>query len=130
MTRKKGTTVAKPDVIDIPEDIKIKWKFDALNAELKKAGFELIIRRPVSRDLVVFDYGLMFTRGSKEVQIYVDEDLQQVIEYLLETNEQLVIKSNWLSPDTVAITVPGVSQEMTQNEAGSPQSDDSSENVS
>jgi hypothetical protein len=126
MTRKKGTTVAKPDVIDIPEDIKIKWKFDALNTELKKAGFELIIRRPVSRDLVVFDYGLMFTRGSKEVQIYVDEDLQQVIEYLLETNEQLVIKSNWLSPDTVAITVPRV----TQNEAGSPQSDDSSENVS
>lgn len=84
----------------------IKTTFDELNAELKKEGYELIIRRPLSKDLVMFDYGLLFTKDSKEVQVYVDDDLREVIEHLLETNAQVLIKSNWLSPDTIAITVP------------------------
>lgn len=84
----------------------IKLSFDTLNAELKQAGYELVLRRPVSKELMIFDYGLMFTQGSNEVKIYVDDDLKVVIDHLLETNETVIIKSNWMSPDTVAITVP------------------------
>lgn len=104
-TKGKERSVVK-ETIDIPEDLKIKWKFEKLQQEFKQAGFELIIRRPVSKDLVVFDYALMFTKSSQKIDVYVDEDLQQVIDHLLETNEKVVIKSNWLSPDTVAIKVP------------------------
>lgn len=104
------------------QDDTIKLTFDTLNDELKKAGYELVIRRPVSKDLVVFDYGLLFTAGSNEIQIYVDDDLKAVIDHLLETNKQLIIKSNWLSPDTVAIKVPC-------DLAADTQSDGSNENV-
>lgn len=99
----KGRKIAAKEV-DITAGI--KTTFDALNAELKKEGYELIIRRPLSKDLVMFDYGLLFTKDSKELHVYVDDDLREVIEHLLETNAQVLIKSNWLSPDTIAITVP------------------------
>lgn len=97
---KKGRKVASK------EESNIKASFDMLNAELKQSGYELVIRKPVSKELEIFDYGLMFTQGSNEIKIYVDDDLKSVIDHLLETNKTVIIKSNWMSPDTVAITVP------------------------
>ena len=114
----KGRKVAAKEITDT-----IKLTFDNLNEELKKAGYELIIRKPVTKDLVAFDFGLMFNKGSKEVNIYVDDDLQVVIDHLLETNQQVILKTNWFSPDTVAITVP-------LEATGNILSDDNTENIS
>lgn len=109
------------NVVQTEQDIQIS--FDLLNEQFKAAGYELIIRRPVLKELVSFDYGLMFTRGTSEVNIYVDDDVRKVIDHLLETNEKVVIKCNWFSPDTVCVTVP----KMPQDSAGDVLGHDTSE---
>lgn len=98
MSKKRKPAIALED--------QIRWTFEDLQKAFQEAGYELIIRRPVSKDLVAFDYALLFTAKSDDIIVYVDEDLKQVIKHLLEMNAQVIIKSNWLSPDTVAIQVP------------------------
>lgn len=92
----------------LPENLQqeVQDRFAVLKQQLQEAGYELLLRKPPSTDLVAFDFGLMFSRGSNQVQVYVDDDLQDVINYLLETNKQVIIKTNWLSPDVIAIQVP------------------------
>ena len=71
---------------------------------IKEPEIEAIIRQKPTKDLVAFDFGLMFTEGSKEVQIYVDEHLQEAINGLLQLHGKLIIKVNIFSPDVVMIT--------------------------
>ena len=123
MNKKEGSKGRKVAAKENNISDTIKLSFDSLNEELKKTGYELVIRRPVTKDLVAFDYGLMFNKDSKEVNIYVDDDLQVVIDHLLETNQQVILKTNWFSPDTVAITVP-------LEATGNILSDDNTENIS
>jgi hypothetical protein len=78
--------------------------FEDLKAELAKDGYELILRKTPTRDIVAFDFGLIFTKDSDVVQIYVDDLLKETIQQLLKTSGQVLLKSNWFSPDTMAVT--------------------------
>lgn len=139
MTQKpKGRKVAAKQIAKQEEPTiaaTIKKSFDDLAAQLKEAGYELVIRRPPAKELVSFDIGLMFTRvvnetGARIIHVYVDNDVQTVIDTMLEENEKIIVKCNWFSPDMVVVGVPeNLPAEMTHEATGSPQSDDSSESV-
>lgn len=104
--RNQGRQVHSKEIANADVAKEIKLTFDQLAAELKEAGYELIIRRPPAKDLVQFDFGLLFEKDTNAVQIYVDDDLREVINFLLTTNKQVLIKTNWLSPDVVALKIP------------------------
>lgn len=90
MTRKKKPT--------------IEQTLEELKAALNKEGYELILRKKPTKDIVAFDFGLIFTKDSNEVQIYVDDVLKEVITQLTITNGQVLLKANYFSPDVVLIT--------------------------
>lgn len=69
--------------------------------EIKKPEFELTVRPKLTKDLVAFDFGLLFKEGTQEVQIYVDELLQQVINDLLSQHKSVILKTNFYSPDVI-----------------------------
>lgn len=78
--------------------------FEDLKAELAKSGYELIIRKAPTKDIVAFDFGLIFTKNNDIVQVYVDDLLKETIAHIVKEKGQLLLKSNWFSPDTMAIT--------------------------
>ncbi len=79
-------------------------KLQALNEELKASGYEVVIRKLPTKDVVSFDFGLVFTADSKEVGLYVDEDLRDILVSLAKENGQVLVKVNWFSPDVMVVT--------------------------
>ncbi len=70
---------------------------------IKEPEFEVDLRLPVTKDLIAFDFGLLLTRDSNEVQIYIDDDLRMALDALLRDYGQVILKVNFFSPDVVVI---------------------------
>ena len=70
---------------------------------IKDSQLEVVIRQQPTKDLVAFDFGIMFEEGSNEVKIYVDDDLQEAIKGMLKIHKKLVFKVNYFSPDVIVI---------------------------
>lgn len=81
---------------------------------MKVNDFELVVRQKTTKDLVAFDFGLMFNRDTNEVQIYVDDTLRAAIDGLLMQHESIILKTNFYSPDVFFIVGPKVSQDAPQ----------------
>lgn len=79
-------------------------KLAELNDELKTAGYEIVVRKIPTKDVVAFDFGLVFTKDSKDVGLYVDETLQDILASLASEHGQVLIKTNWFSPDVMVVT--------------------------
>lgn len=88
MTRKKRSTV----------------KLDTKNIPIENSQIELVLRQKPTKDLVAFDFGLLFTEGTKEVQIYVDDMLRESLNGLLKIHGKVILKVNVFSPDVMLIT--------------------------
>ena len=71
--------------------------------KIKQPEFEVVLRQKSTKDLVMFDFGLLFKRGSDEIQIYIDPELRKVIDSQLEDHEQLIVKVNYFSPDVITV---------------------------
>lgn len=97
-TNKRKKTQKLPDIID-PVN-----KLAELNQELKAAGYEVVVRKIPTKDVVAFDFGLVFSAESKEVGIFVDDVLQELLITLAKEHGQIFIKINWFSPDVMVVT--------------------------
>jgi hypothetical protein len=71
---------------------------------VKDADLEVAVRQKPTKELVAFDFGLLFTEGTNEVQIYIDDHLRESIDGLLKQHKMLILKVNALSPDVMFIT--------------------------
>lgn len=71
---------------------------------VKDTDLEVVIRQKPTKDLVAFDFGLMFQEGTSEVQVYVDDHLRESIDGLLKIHKKLILKVNAFSPDVMFIT--------------------------
>lgn len=56
-----------------------------------------------SKELMAFDICMMYKEG-EQPQIYMDQDLMQIISTLVARHKQLIIKVNWFSSDVLVIT--------------------------
>jgi hypothetical protein len=74
------------------------------NVKLRESGYELVLRRIPTKDVVAFDFGLVFTKDTTEVGLYVDDDLRDALTHLASKHGQVLIKANWFSPDVVVVT--------------------------
>lgn len=74
--------------------------------DIKHIGKVRISKPTATKDLVAFDFALWFKKDSKEIQIYIDDELQATIHALLEQHGELIIKTNFFSDDVLAITPP------------------------
>lgn len=79
-------------------------KLEELNVELRKTGYEVSIRRIATKRVDPFDFGLIFTKDSKEVGLYVDDDLRAALDILANEHGQILVKTNWFSPDVIVVT--------------------------
>lgn len=70
---------------------------------IKDTELELRIAPITTKELVAFDFGMLFKKGTNEVQIYVDDDLRASIDGLLEIHGQIILKVNAFSPDVMII---------------------------
>ncbi len=75
-----------------------------LNEELIEKGYEVVIRKIPTKDVVAFDFGLVFTKDSKDVGLYVDELLRDTLIALSNEHGQVFVKVNWFSPDVMVVT--------------------------
>jgi hypothetical protein len=73
---------------------------------LKDVEYELVLRTKSTRDLVAFDFGLLFTKDVPIVQIYVDDELRAVLDSLMVDSDQVILKVNYYSPDVHVIVSP------------------------
>ncbi len=71
---------------------------------IKDVPLELRIVRQSTKELVAFDFGLMFEKDSNTVQVYVDDMLRESINGLLALHGKLIMKVNAFSPDVFLIT--------------------------
>lgn len=85
-----------------------------LNEALRNDGYEVVIRRHPTKDVVAFDFGLVFTKDSTEVGLYVDELLKDTLIALANEHGQIFVKVNWFSPDVMVVT-PSENPDPTQN---------------
>jgi len=85
-----------------------RYKTQSLSPELniKNIGKIRISKPTYTKELVAFDFGLWFKRDSKEIQLYIDPELQATIDRLLEQHGELIIKTNFFSDDVLAVTSP------------------------
>ena len=88
----------QPDVIDPI------LKLEDLNKELRESGYEILVRKIPTKDVIAFDFGLVFTADSNEVGLYVDDDLREALQILAKEHGQVLIKTNWFSPDVIVVT--------------------------
>ena len=98
-TNRKSKTQKLPDLPVDPVS-----KLEELNQELRAAGYEVVVRRVPTRDVVAFDFGLVFTADSNEVGLYIDDQLRELLEILAKEKGQILIKTNWFSPDVMVVT--------------------------
>ncbi len=75
-----------------------------LNEELKAKGYEVVIRKIPTKDVVAFDFGLVFTKDSRDVGLYVDDVLRDALIVLSNEHGQVFVKVNWFSPDVMVVT--------------------------
>lgn len=103
MTRisKKSRKTQKPSSDILQEPLK---KLDELNKELRATGYEVVLRSIPTKDVVAFDFGLVFTKDSKEVGLYVDDVLRDILVALAVKHGQVLLKANWFSPDVIVVT--------------------------
>lgn len=79
-------------------------KLDELNQSLRLAGYEVLVRRIPTKDVVAFDFGLIFSKDSTDVGLYVDDNLRDTLVSLANQHGQVLIKVNWFSPDVMVVT--------------------------
>jgi len=94
MTRRKKTD----NTVNITAQIK------EINDALSEQGYELVLRAKPTKDVVAFDFGMIFTKDSNEVGLYVDDLLRDVLTSLANQHGQVLIKVNWFSPDVIVVT--------------------------
>lgn len=99
--KKRATQPLQDKAHDIIDPV---LKLEELNKELRAAGYEVVIRQVPTKDVVAFDFGLVFTADSKDVGLYVDDDLRDTLIYLAKEHGQVFIKVNWFSPDVMVVT--------------------------
>jgi len=104
MTRRQS----KNKQVNIAEQIK------QINDALSAQGYELVLRAKPTKDVVAFDFGLIFTKDSQDVGLYVDDLLRDVLVNLASEHGQVLIKVNWFSPDVLVVT-PAENPDPTQN---------------
>lgn len=77
---------------------------EGIITDLRKSGYEIVVRRIPTKDVVAFDFGLVFTADSTDVGLYVDEDLRAALTILAKQHGQILVKVNWFSPDVMVVT--------------------------
>jgi hypothetical protein len=75
-----------------------------VNDKIRESGYELVLRQIPTRDVVAFDFGMVFTKDSADVGIYADDLLADTMKSLANEHGQVFIKVNWFSPDVMVIT--------------------------
>lgn len=102
-------------------------KLEDLNQQLREKGYEIVLRHIPTKDVVAFDFGLIFTKDSKDVGLYVDDDLRLTLETLANQHGQILLKTNWFSPDVMVVTPNELAPTVP---LGDTESDDTAEVVS
>lgn len=82
-----------------------------LSPGIKDPKYEISVRQVTTKELVAFDFGIMLTKDSKDIKVYIDDHLKEALDSLLETNQTVILKVNYFSQDVLLVATPVSSQE-------------------